>query len=198
MEPIETIDKDGFTLKLYPDETPDSPREWDNAGAMVCWHRRYSLGDIDGKKEYGGNEDFLAWWQANGKGGVILPLYLYDHSGITMSTGRQYPFNCPWDSGQVGWIYVTAEKIRKEWGRNTKATKAKALRCLQAEVDTYDQFLTGQVYGYVIEDPQGEHVDSCWGFFGFDYCKGEAEAQLAYWVKEYAGRDAEAQRMMAL
>jgi len=42
---------------------------------------------------------------------IMLPLYLYDHSGITMSTGK---FSCPWDSGQVGWIYCTIEKAMEE------------------------------------------------------------------------------------
>jgi len=44
---------------------------------------------------------------------IILPLYLYDHSGITMSTG---PFSCPWDSGQVGWIYAPKQKFIDETG----------------------------------------------------------------------------------
>lgn len=201
MEPIETIEKDGFTLKLYPDEDPESPRSYDNLGTMVCWHRRYHLGDINGKKKYGTAEDFTAWWQANGKGGVILALYLYDHSGITMSTS---PFSCPWDSGQVGYIYADETKIRQEYDLLDPSKKIHAdvkkrvMGVLQAEVETYDQFLTGQVYGYVIADQAGEHVGSCWGFYGFDYCKGEAETELAYWIKEYAKRDAEAQRLMAL
>ena len=48
-------------------------------------------------------------------GMVILPLYLYDHSGITMNTCG---FSCPWDSGQVGWIYASAMDSsfsRKMW-----------------------------------------------------------------------------------
>ncbi len=32
----------------------------------------------------------------------ILPVYLYDHSGITINT---VPYSCRWDSGQIGWIY---------------------------------------------------------------------------------------------
>ncbi len=47
-----------------------------------------------------------------GKRTVILPLDLYDHSGITMNTTG---FHCPWDSGQVGYIYVMPEDIRKEF-----------------------------------------------------------------------------------
>ena len=44
---------------------------------------------------------------------VILPLYLYDHSGITISTG---PFSCPWDSGQVGWIKAPKDTFRNATG----------------------------------------------------------------------------------
>lgn len=35
---------------------------------------------------------------------ITLPLYLMDHSGLAMQTTS---FNDPWDSGQVGWIYVS-------------------------------------------------------------------------------------------
>ena len=37
---------------------------------------------------------------------ITLPLYLMDHSGLAMQTTS---FNDPWDSGQVGWIYVRLE-----------------------------------------------------------------------------------------
>lgn len=46
---------------------------------------------------------------------VILPLYLYDHSGITISTE---PFSCPWDSWQVGWIYAPKDTFRKVTGHS--------------------------------------------------------------------------------
>ena len=50
--------------------------------------------------------------------------------------------------------------------------KAEAL--LRAEVETYDQYLTGDVYGYVVENTEGNNVDSCWSCFGLDYTKSEA------------------------
>lgn len=44
-----------------------------------------------------------------------LPLWLYDHSGITISCGeRVYPYNDMWDSGQVGWILAFKDKLMKE------------------------------------------------------------------------------------
>ena len=109
---------------------------------------------------------------------VILPLYLYDHSGITM---RCAPFDCPWDSGQVGFIYATPEMIREEYGCKiiTKAVREKATKLLRGEVETYDQYLTGDVWGVIVEDMYGEEVDSCWGFYGSDYAKEEAKDMLA-------------------
>lgn len=32
-------------LRILYDRLPESPRSWDNLGIMVCWHRRYDLGD---------------------------------------------------------------------------------------------------------------------------------------------------------
>ncbi len=93
---------------------------------------------------------------------VILPLYLYDHSGITMNTTG---FSCPWDSGQVGWIYADADCIKKEYGKVTPETINKARAVMNGEVETYDYYLTGQCYGFQLFEGDVE-TDSCWGFLG--------------------------------
>ncbi len=76
---------------------------------------------------------------------VILPLYLYDHSGITMNTTG---FSCPWDSGQVGWVFVSKKKVREEYGvkRITESLVEKVTEILKGEVKTYDMYLTGELY----------------------------------------------------
>jgi len=111
-------------------------------------------------------------------------LYLYDHSGITMNTTG---FSCPWDSGKVGWIFITKEKARKEfsWVRITKKRLEKIEGYLKGEVETYDQYLTGDVYGYRITDTDTEEeVDSCWGFYGEEYCMEEAVGITEYMVEK--------------
>ena len=157
-------------LKIWQDEVADSPRSWDNLGTMVCWHQRYSLGD---QHNFSTPDDFLGW--AKGADiAVMLPLYLYDHSGLSMSTeGWHYPYNDPWDAGQVGWIYVTKSKLREERGvkRVTKKIISWAKDILRAEVETYDQYLRGEVYSftaYEIRDADIVELDSCGGFFGDD------------------------------
>ena len=93
------------------------------------------------------------------EGMVILPLYLYDHSGITMNTTG---FSCPWDSGQVGWIYADKEMIEREYGKITPEILEKVRQVLESEVKEYDYYLTGQCYGFQLFKEDVE-VDSCWG-----------------------------------
>lgn len=123
---------------------------------------------------------------------VALPLYLFDHSGITMSITS---FNDRWDSGQVGWIYIDKEtvlsqcgKFQNDEGNLIKITKhnwkGAAYRVLEEEVKTYDMYLQGQVYGAVIEeyDPASKEfneIDSCWGFYVDSYDEEEILLELA-------------------
>lgn len=183
---IETIEKDMVNIKIYHDEDGESPREWDNLGTMVCWHRNYILGDEEHPFPKNFDQEEVNRLLKELDTAAILPLYLYDHSGITMSTSNgSYPFNCPWDSGWVGFIYVTKGDLRKELSKQRLSKKSieYAKKVLQQEVETYDEYLTGQVFGYVVEDKSGEHLDSCWGFYGFDYCKQEAESAAEYQAK---------------
>lgn len=159
---VENYTVNGLQVFIIADSDPQNPRtEWDNAGTMVCWHGRYELGD---KHDFLLAQDFGDWWKENGEGGTLLPLYLYDHSGITM---RTTPFSCPWDSGQVGYIYITRDKQRECGITDPEAA-------LRQEVETYDQFLRGDVYGFNVCDSEGRVIDSSWGYFGLDHCREQA------------------------
>lgn len=178
--------KDTMKYRLEQDTDAENPREsFDNAGKMVCWHRRYNLGD---KHSFDSPADFDQWWKENGDGGVLLPLRLFDHSGLSMSIGYGAHEFDPggWDSGQVGWIYATRETILKEWGKGNRITakaRKQAEDYLRGEVETFDQYLTGDVWGFIVEDDDGNHLDSCWGFYGSDYCEQEAKQALAHCEK---------------
>lgn len=181
----ETLEQDGYKAEVVQEEYADDPREcWDNAGTMVCFHTKYMLGDkVGGKHDHDdvgqAREAMEAIEEA---GGVVLPLFLYDHSGVGMSTDNsRYPFNCPWDAGQVGWIYVEAATITEEWGKDERE---QAAACLQSEVETYDQFLRGDVYGYILCGPDGDALDSCWGFYGTDSAVEEAQNMIDYHLRE--------------
>ena len=109
---------------------------------------------------------------------VSLPLWLYDHSGITISCGdREYPYNDRWDSGLVGWIvYARQAEDGENWCENAYAR-------MLAEVEEYDQYLQHEVYGFTLYKNR-EEIDSCWDFYGddltqngiLDECPGLTEA----------------------
>lgn len=175
---VDVVESEDGSVRCYVlyDRDPSSPREWDNAGHMVCWHRNYNLGDTH---KFPDPEDFdetAKDWEGDDRIAVILDLYLYDHSGITMSCS---PFSCPWDSGQVGYIYLTRGDMMREWGykRLTAARRTKLESYLKAEVETYDQYLTGDVYGHVVVGGPNDG-DSCWGYFGLKYAKEQAKEMV--------------------
>jgi len=154
---------------IQDDHCQCDPRDQDNIGTMVCFHRNYQLGDAGGtrRKMRAGlpifpNADSFRDFMEETKP-IVLPLYLYDHSGITMSTR---PFGCRWDSGQIGWIYCSIEKAKQEFPAHPSLNDV-VEKALHAEVEIYDQHLRGNCYGYQLQDDQGTLLDSCWGFHGY-------------------------------
>lgn len=135
-------------MKIGYDHDPENnPRLWDNFGTMVCQHNRYRLGDTVRRVDLNGAH--------------YLPIYLYDHGGITIKT---YPFSCPWDSGLVGYIFVEHDKILDRYGDLSNQTLHEVEHCLKREVSIYDLYLRGCVYHYTIEYEDGS-IDSCGGYF---------------------------------
>jgi len=119
---------------------------------------------------------------------IGLPVYAYVHSGVALNTTG---FNCPWDSGQSGFIHIT-RKTTLEWQGGkvlTAKRRAAVLDSLRAVVETYSQWLNGECYGYIIstaptdDNPDCEELDSCYGFIGYDYAMQEAKSQ-ADWHAE--------------
>lgn len=205
--PFKMKDKEGveYTLEVKRDDDTESPRNWDNVCTMVCWHRHYSLGD---KHNYDNADEFFEDILHNVCGMryedfeelstrekyklasesdkiYIKELNLYDHSGITISTSNSYPYNDRWDAGCVGFIYVTKEKLFEEHiGTVEETWKEQADRCIEGEVDIYDQYIRDDVYRFILtkkvlkqdkcphcgevirEYEVDEEDDSCWGFYG--------------------------------
>jgi hypothetical protein len=194
----------GHVIHIYMDDDAESPREWDNLGTMVCFHRRYTLGDANGVsqclKDIRASKHYRETWDdyssdhyrdldnprvmletAEQCGFLVLPLYLYDHSGLTMNTTG---FSCPWDSGQVGFIYATKEKIMNEFGgylkrkRYCEHVRKSASASLSAEVSVYDQYLRGEVYGWELTGPDGADLESCWGYYSEHDAEHDARSSI--------------------
>lgn len=162
-------------LTIQQDTDPFSPREDDNLGTMACWHRRGNFGDVQPAES---PDDYRK--ENVPEGSVELPLFLFDHSGYTIRT-ESSQFRAAdshgWDWGQLGFIYCTPEKIKKEYScpEITPEIVEKVKEVLRGEVKVYNQLLQGSVWGYILKKAKPAckecgHIeyeeDSCWGFFG--------------------------------
>lgn len=198
-------DEDNFLIWVFTEfiegskTVPDILKDWTTDGYELEFCKELDSGSLVYLPE-GIPESFQAaiegWMKKNL---CILPLYLYDHSGITMNTSG---FSCGWDSGTVGYIYLTKEKWDKEHDRDF--VQEEAAKYLVGEVETYDQYLTGSVYGKILhrvddedfeisrnislleanplydlyigdyefsinEYGDTEELDASWGYYGHDY-----------------------------
>ena len=180
----------GMRVTKTIDEYPSNPREFnDNLTTMICHCRNYSLGDVKESEQFEGFTSLKELKQAlveyYGEMAYIKPLSLYDHSTQTLAIGEPTDM---WDSGDVGFIFVTKEQARKEYGvkRITKSVIEKIEKLAQSEVEEYNKvWLWGEVYVLSLErvftniddknDSFVEPVDSVGGFtFGNDYTVEEA------------------------
>lgn len=176
--------KTGYEVKyLIYDDLSESPREWDNLTKMVCFHKDYDLGDKHNYKQ----DNYNSWQEVqdaiceNENIAIILPLYLYDHSGLRIKvgsfTGLLPQGHARFDSGQVGFIYVTKEALKEEG-----ISRKRALKVLEGEVNTYDYYLSGQVYALVKEtynkDKNNIEQDNIGGYFGYKYALDALESEI--------------------
>jgi len=190
----ETIEHKGHKINIYRDEHhADNPREWCNLGTLAlnnasCADESISSTDdlyenlleheetrpwIAQDQDYCGYSIDHDKAQKNlEKKYIILPVYKYEHGNVCYNTSG---FSCPWDSGINGFIYVSKDKVREEYGiKNISPEWVQRIKdYLKDEVETFSNAMSGEVYGYTIENSEGEELDSCFGFYGFDHEKSE-------------------------
>jgi len=160
MDPaIETIKTNGCDIDLYYDPDPMNPRtDWDPVCTIYYYKGsgRYILGD-----EAVSREDFepLRKELEDEPGSYTYPLYAYIHGGIALSTSD---FADPWDSGLAGFIHVTKERAENLLGLDL--TDEIVYKAVQSELETWQAYLNGECYGYVISCA-GIDLGSCWGYY---------------------------------
>lgn len=161
----------GYTVEVTYDMDPESPREWDNACRLVMSHNRYRFpneADVD-FDAYDGWDEVEKALRSKHRAHLIVPVYMYDHSGLAFRAGRGFGDvdSGRWDWGQVGFAYLTKSDLRREWGKDQEREQ-KALASIEAELDAYESFVNGNVYCFSVEDEDGNLIESCAGFYDMD------------------------------
>jgi len=173
---VEKRRKGNRILEIHTDDCPEDPREWSNRGIMACGHREHRLGDVQIRSQ----EDYDEHVR---KAAVMLPLFLYDHGGLSILTGPN-PFDEQgWDTSRIGVIYATRKGILEYFDGGVPSDEA-VKKVLEEEIEYYNKYLRGDCYRFVLYEPKkcdlgGDHreeIDSCGGFYDVDSIYHDTES----------------------
>ena len=156
---VKILNHRGLIIKIYQDEDYQSPEEWgDDSVFLVNYHHDFEVK----KDEIITEDDVRDWYQGKKikqtKDYYIFMLSCLVHSGVWLSL--DYNFACDsggWDTSHVGVVLVSKKEAK---------TKTKARKLAETLIDEWNDNLSGNVYGYVIENEDEENLGSCWGFYG--------------------------------
>lgn len=152
----------------YDEHVAESPHEYSDATfAITSLYQRpiaeiaKDLGFRDCRPFEALHEYHAALVEHMEKKTVFQPVYKYEHGGVVYATT---PFSCPWDSGQVGYIYLKKDQIREFYNwKNLTQKRIKAIENrLKAEIETFSQWANGEVLArHVVSTEEFEnHFDS--------------------------------------
>lgn len=171
---METINYRGYIIEIGRDEFPPSPREWDNFGTFCLFHNRYTPPNESWIREsdFENGEEFLELVKKESEGGIYLTVYMLDHSEVWFSTTS---FNDRWDSGQVGYIYVSGDRIKSEYKELTPESLKIAEKVLKNEVERYGKYANGEVYYFTVRS-KVDDVESGYDYYDYETCLQDAKS----------------------
>lgn len=168
-------------LKIMHDDSPESPREWCNLGKFIAISSRYRSPDNDEyfievvkntAEEATSQENHIELIKeaiendTDETVALIVPICKYEHSGISYSIGTKRGF----DYSNNGFYIVMQSGIDKLGVDNTEEN---LLSIIESEIETYNKYANGEVYGFQLFDENGDFEDSCWGFYDIEDIRGE-------------------------
>ena len=157
----------------YSPDSGENPREWSNGTMFSLHHKRYNLPEELGIKssEFGSWKEMKSYITKEFKPKMIRQVSMYDHSGVSLSLGSPTD---RWDSGIVGFIVITKDSWKEVMG-DTPFSQRKGEEMIKNELETYDAWQKGEVYGWEIINGTNENVEDSMGGFIYSGFKSSSE-----------------------
>lgn len=162
----------GYKIKIRESALGESPDDWEDEGIFLVYdHRQFCIQRegfdpiniheflITDESELWEGHRYHEYW--------IFPVEAYIHSGVSLSlfTGTK---QCRWDSSVAGYILVKKDLLKGSSKHEEDLTLEKATKYAENLLKTWNQYLSGEVYGFIIEKPnatysisKGEFVTLC-------------------------------------
>lgn len=155
-------------LRIEQDTDAQSPSDWaDESCYLIADHRDFYVEPTGRKGRFDVQDEIEAMRETH----HVFLLEAYIHSGVVLALAGEGNFpDRHWDVSLLGAVFCS----KKEWQLRKSARKA-----AEALVSTWNQYLSGDVWGCIVEDDDGHHIDSCWGFYGREYAEQQGQTMLA-------------------
>ena len=159
-------------LRIEQDQDAQSPAEWqDNGLFLVAGHRDFWVAVPGMEKDWRGYDSMRELIPDKEAEYHVFMVEAYIHGGIRLALANQGNFpDRRWDVSLCGAIFAA----KSEWPLQESALKAAG-----SLIEEWNQYLSGDVWGCIVEDDNGNHVDSCWGFYGREYAEEQGAEMLA-------------------
>lgn len=157
---------DGKIIKLKYDD-PSSPFEDEfdqQKGDLVILCSFFHSRSILPKVNLFSDHKEMQEWHKKNKEYTLFRLMRYEHGAVSfrafeMDEQPSYPYSDQWDAGMEGFVLAKAHEGQS------------AIDIANQKLEYLTDFCNGEIFGYVIEDEDGQELDSCWGFVGYEYAK---------------------------
>jgi len=165
------IDYKGYKIKIRQCEYYESPNDWENPDMFLVYQHRdftvkkdgfnpetiyhwaYAKNMVDSNDDPNGNyqEEMDSYPELNYY--WIFPVEAYIHSGISLSlfTGRK---TCQWDSSVTGYILIRRDILKDSSVNEEDLTLEEATKYGEGLIKTWNQYLSGEIYGFIVEKPE--------------------------------------------
>jgi len=194
-----------YKLYIWNDEDSLSPRDKDNLWTILCDYKKYNLWDeqfnssywelmennfaIHINKKYDicdiddyynlTTKEFNKIWQWIEKNIFYDILSFTNYSDINLYIGHPKD---KWNSWYIWYIYCHKDKIREDFNIKyiSEVFKNKTYDIFKWEIETYNQYLSWEIYEYIFEErevkiidwkefyTERENIDSCWWFYSLN------------------------------
>ena len=161
-------------LVIEHDDSPESPREWDNVGYFITAERNHGCPDNNQELEEivretqhsaTNTESHMALVKSEVETELkekvlyIAPVYRHEHGNVIYRRGTAEGF----DVSNCG-FYIVTDKTYKDFPADIKHVEHN----IDAELAMYTNWCNGEVYRFTLLDEDGEYVDGCGGFYDIE------------------------------
>lgn len=113
--------------------------------------------------------------------GTAFLLDYNEHGGIEWYLDTS-DYSVPWNTAGFGGIL-----IYEGYTKHLPKTYEERQKLARSILEEYNDWVNGSVYGFCIEDENGDEEDSCWGYYGWEHMKEELERIIGGREYELAG-----------